>query len=1374
MSAKETLLGWNKRHGPAAKEFIQNLAKQEEPKLRGILRPHWEREVGESGDQKQRDDFDNVLEYLLLLELGLETQTIQLPDIEIRTLPELKTLLESAAVARYLDSYLYFGVRLFAGRILPAAEGVPERESNTRPLSLPAPPEVERADAVLENFLELKDSDRKNTGTRDALRFLDGYVECEDEAQNYELWLRGLRFESEPGKSRFRPLTESLIQWILQRYEFYKTWVEDGGLASRTNEKGECIQVQFGDRFATDPLAPRFGLVDFYWLAKLLGAEVSSDGIVTYKSRCLIHLLRGAAAPHRSGASGGQLESAEKVLRAVFDFACDLIRNAVDIRNERERRSLPDYRERAEDALGWRQSYDAELEEIDKQRKERSEPQASHLGGGAGTKMKDYWSQRIKTGFGLKNLAGLAFSGGGIRSATFNLGVLQGLKEVDLLRRIDYLSTVSGGGYIGAWLLGNVKRTPHWLSRRENWGESIAHLRRYSNYLAPQVGLLSADAWAMWGIWGRNAFLIQLMTIAWLASVLVLSLLMQNVFDWASTLGVIGRIILGYGVLGISALAAMNVLPLQEKRGFPVIACIVIPAWTGAFLAAALLWNQATAPLGVFAGLSDYSEVLATAYREWPVFFAVLAVSLLVLTLSSIDRGWWTSFGEAVCALQREGKKVGTVIAVLVVPLCPAICAGVLYLEVCGVVWVFRQWADSHPGAGPRLAFVFGPPLMIIAVSVAIAVFLGMIGILSQDWRREWWTRVGAYLGIFGILAFVAAVTSVLGPHAILEGVVKLHRSWSIGAAAGWVGMVISGLLSGNSSKTDGGRKKSSAALDWVAKIAGVLFIAGAISTVATILHLVLVEVWLKADAGSYWLNLDQITGADLSITLAILVVAGAIFSWRFDINIFSLNHFYRNRLVRCYLGATRWLPGLRQPHKFTGFDERDDLPLSSLRHGASGKEARPFRGPFPIVNCTLNLGGSSDLSLHTRQSASFSMTPLRCGADREKVGYAPTGGETSLLTLGHAISVSGAAASPNSGYHTSPLVALLLTMFNVRLAWWFPNPGFQLPSWLEKQDSPTFGLSPLICELFGLAGEDSRFVNLSDGGHFENLGIYELVRRRCKLIIASDGECDPNLELGSLGNVIRMCETDFGAKIDLDVASVRKQAETGMSRAHCAVGRISYSNGSLGYLIYLKASITGEEDVGIEQYRAEHPHFPHETTADQFFSEDQFEAYRRLGCHIAQQAFRSIAPGSDPLETAEKLYDLWTPAGSSTDSFVRHAKSLDELWERFRNSPLLQALLKELLADTLTPPPPAPSNEETCACLELVQLMENVFLDLRLDDFWEHPDHRGWALLFTQWAKSGRFRAAWPLIKNSFGIRFEHFCADRLGLPKSASVARA
>ena len=141
----------------------------------------------------------------------------------------------------------------------------------------------------------------------------------------------------------------------------------------------------------------------------------------------------------------------------------------------------------------------------------------------------------MRTGEHLENLIGLAFSGGGIRSATFNLGVLQRLQELDLLRSVDYLSTVSGGGYIGSWLLGNVRRTHYWLSQLTDWSESIEHLRRYSNYLAPRSGLMSVDTWTMWASWARNAFLVQLTALVWLWAILVVARIGQAIFTWLSS-----------------------------------------------------------------------------------------------------------------------------------------------------------------------------------------------------------------------------------------------------------------------------------------------------------------------------------------------------------------------------------------------------------------------------------------------------------------------------------------------------------------------------------------------------------------------------------------------------------------------------------------------------------------------------------------------------------------------------------------------------------------------------------------------------------------------------------------------------------------------
>jgi hypothetical protein len=594
---------------------------------------------------------------------------------------------------------------------------------------------------------------------------------------------------------------------------------------------------------------------------------------------------------------------------------------------------------------------------------------------------------------------------------------------------------------------------------------------------------------------------------------------------------------------------------------------------------------------------------------------------------------------------------------------------------------------------------------------------------------------------------------------------------WS--AVLSFLGTVAGALFAGGSAQTKGKETEAKARLLQVgARIGAVVFIAGSIIGVAAVLHLALAKNLLADPGGEYWTGLEGMGFSVMpwrlvEVTLGFLAVA-LLFAWRFDINVFGLNQFYRNRLVRCYLGATRWKPGSRRPNGFTGFDEKDDLELTDLQCGCGKWDGEPFRGPFPIINCALNLGGSSDLEVKTRQSASFSLTPLGRGASRPKVGYLPhPEDEVPPVTLGQAISISGAAANPNMGYNTSPIVSFLLTMFNVRLGWWFRNPG-QPDSFFKF-----FNLNYLFLELFGLATEDRSWVNLSDGGHFENLGIYELIRRRAKVIIACDGECDPDLSFGSLGNLVRICQTDFGAQIDLDVASIRKNEESSLSRAHCAVGRITYSNGGQGYLIYLKSSMTGDEDIGIEQYRAGHDTFPHESTADQFFTEDQFEAYRRLGHHIASVTFRPVEGEPSVVAIASKLYDLWSPLGPGNQVFVQHSNEFNALWEEIGKSEVLAGLFAELTGDRAASEPVSPNSQELAACMELLQLMENIFFDLRLDEYWDHPDNRGWAMLFTMWAKSPKFKGTWNKVRKTYGIRFEHFCNERLGLDSDRPIVR-
>jgi hypothetical protein len=174
--------------------------------------------------------------------------------------------------------------------------------------------------------------------------------------------------------------------------------------------------------------------------------------------------------------------------------------------------------------------------------------------------------------------------------------------------------------------------------------------------------------------------------------------------------------------------------------------------------------------------------------------------------------------------------------------------------------------------------------------------------------------------------------------------------------------------------------------------------------------------------------------------------------------------------------------------------------------------------------------------------------------------------------------------------------------------------------------------------ELFGFVDESSSYLNLSDGGHFENLGLYELVRRRCHYVIAIDGEADSDYHFGSLGGAVRKCRTDFGVEIEIDPRPIRPR--DGLNGSHYVVGRIHYPepNSAPGCLLYLKSSITGDEPADVEEYRSEHSEFPQQSTAQQFFSESQFESYRRLGLHVASKTLHDFEPGSDLEEAFERL----------------------------------------------------------------------------------------------------------------------------------------
>jgi hypothetical protein len=251
-------------------------------------------------------------------------------------------------------------------------------------------------------------------------------------------------------------------------------------------------------------------------------------------------------------------------------------------------------------------------------------------------------------------------------------------------------------------------------------------------------------------------------------------------------------------------------------------------------------------------------------------------------------------------------------------------------------------------------------------------------------------------------------------------------------------------------------------------------------------------------------------------------------------------------------------------------------------------------------------------------------------------------------LTLGTAITISGAAASPNMGYHSSPVLAFIMTLFNVRLGAWFGNPG-KRGSKCYEDIAPKLAFWQFSREAFGLTNDKDDYVYLSDGGHFENLGLYEMVLRRCRYIVVSDAGCDPNCALEDLGNAIRKIRIDLGIPIAIDKFSIASRTK-GESK-YCAVGEIKYSavDGTGvpdGRLIYIKPAIAGDEPKDVYNYKETSLLFPHETTSDQWFSESQFESYRALGAHVIDTMCRGAGgnwPDDSGVNALKNFYDQAT-----------------------------------------------------------------------------------------------------------------------------------
>jgi hypothetical protein len=338
-------------------------------------------------------------------------------------------------------------------------------------------------------------------------------------------------------------------------------------------------------------------------------------------------------------------------------------------------------------------------------------------------------------------------------------------------------------------------------------------------------------------------------------------------------------------------------------------------------------------------------------------------------------------------------------------------------------------------------------------------------------------------------------------------------------------------------------------------------------------------------------------------------------------------------------------------------------VPLRSLKNCRRG-------APYHLINTTLNLVGGRDLTTAQRSSAMFVLTKRFCGSTR--TFYRRTAEYMNgQLMLGTGVAVSGAAASPSMGaLKTTAAQAMLLTLLNVRLGYWAPTPS------KEQWRSSHARLWPfyMLREFLSQTNDLSSYCYLTDGGHFDNLGLYSLIERGCRLIVVSDATADPKPCFSDLGDVIRRCRIDFGAEINLTVDAMKRDEKT-KEAATFVMGTVTYAKDHLdalgwtntddddnrrGIIILIKPAMTAGVNADIRQYSLENETFPDQTTADMFFDEAQFESYRKLGEFCAKLAFEKLNAEADN-ESLRKLMktiraDLSLPAAeemSPRDSHI-------------------------------------------------------------------------------------------------------------------------
>jgi hypothetical protein len=940
------------------------------------------------------------------------------------------------------------------------------------------------------------------------------------------------------------------------------------------------------------------------------------------------------------------------------------------------------------------------------------------------------------------NTLGFGLSGGGIRSATFCLGLFQALAEHHRLGAIDFLSTVSGGGYFGSFLgrlytrpwIHGVDDVEHVLragmparvpEQHPGWAErTFRWLRDNGRYLAPRG---SGDLLLLGAILLRNWMAVQLVMITTVLTVFVAAQIVRAWFDgWfmSQEASLVGDFLMCRLPGGDTLLWWSPWILLLA----PVLIFMTVPAgWAywlvtrgpdGEIEVGPAIGTAVVAVIGLAGVLLQYllaAPGLQEAIGVPELSPQVLLWASVLLTLTAVLAFVYWLLGEYSV---RETSTPTETDNLLRLKLTRAVKTGLL-LGAAILGWTFVDTLGStlYVVARANDVSLTRWAAALFGMFAGLGAFARPLSLLFGSMRRG--SRPGVSLSV---LSWAGAVV-VLVIWLMSINVASHAIAWNFGPVQGAPPHLLTG-----SSKLLGADR-----LD-VSKVPEG-FVVTARSTPPPL---------CRAPA------VQRPAQRSFSVVVSLLLTLFTVLFGRTRTfaNMSSIHPFYAARLIRTFLGASNpsrlardtsvtdtiqgddcagreywnW-PELRvadpatgSPHASRGWNplvwvQRAIAPpcLPRRADGSRRDVSKPWTkgGPLHIVNATVNetVDARTKVQNQDRKGTSLAIGP--CGLSlgiRHHLARPPDGGvvvrpdsahdadsvytvfkradergETPHpMSLGRWMSVSGAAFTAAAGANTTVPIAILSGMFNVRLGYWWDSgtPHTENSTWARfEQILPVQAalLAEMLAQTRGTAG---RLWNLSDGGHFENMAGYELIRRRLPVIVIIDAEADPDYTFQGLSDLVRKARLDFKAEITFlnelqlsgslphpgggsirllpasvrhyfgDLSALRRGRwsdepvpapsgeplkcytievdRTRVSRAHAALAKVEYldkhDHRDLSWLVYVKATLMGDEPEDICHYHSAHPEFPQETTIDQFFDESQWESYRRLGLHIGHR----------------------------------------------------------------------------------------------------------------------------------------------------------